>query len=93
MDWFGFDYLKIEKSLTDYFTFYKIVKELMFLPRNYERIGTSMKEEYITEILNYVNEGLTLDQLKIMYQGLNIINDRLNSLCEEYDSRNIKKEE
>ena len=40
--------------LTDYFTFYKIVTELMF-PVLIERNGTSMKEEYINEILNYVN--------------------------------------
>lgn len=41
-------------TLTDYLIFYKIVTELTFLPL-IERKGTSMKEEYITEIVNYVN--------------------------------------
>ena len=47
----------------------------------------------VNEILNYVNQGLSPEHLKIMYQGLNIINDRLNELCEEYDSRDLKIEE
>lgn len=38
--------------LTDYFTFYKIVTELMFLPRNDERTDSPMTNEYIEKIEN-----------------------------------------
>lgn len=41
-------------ALTSILKNYKIVPELMF-PVLIERNGTSMKEEYITEIVNYVN--------------------------------------
>lgn len=40
----------------------------------------------VYEILDYVSEGLTEENRTIMYQSLNLINKRLNKLCEEYDS-------
>ena len=40
----------------------------------------------VNEILDYVSEGLTEENRTIMYQSLNLINKRLNKLCEEYDS-------
>ena len=40
----------------------------------------------IDDILNYASMGLTEEKRKIMYEGLNLINDRLNQLCDEYDS-------
>ena len=40
----------------------------------------------VNEILDYISEGLTEENRTIMYQSLNLINKRLNKLCEEYDS-------
>ena len=49
------------------------------------KVGKSISKK-IDDILNYASMGLTEEKRKIMYEGLNLINDRLNQLCDEYDS-------
>ena len=49
------------------------------------KIGKNLSEK-VNKILNYVSDGLSDENRKIMYDGLNLINDRLIKLCEEYDS-------
>ena len=52
------------------------------------KVGKSISKK-IDKILNYASEGLSEEDRKIMYESLNLINERLNTLCENYDSHNI----
>ena len=54
------------------------------------KIGKMLNEK-IDKILHYASEGLSEENRKIMYQGLNLINERLNKLCEEYDLEVLNK--
>ena len=42
----------------------------------------------VDEILNYASFGLSDEDRKIMYDSLNLINERLNKLCNDYDKGN-----
>lgn len=53
------------------------------------KVGKHLSDK-IKEILNYASDGLSIENRNIMYQGLNLINERLTKLCDEYDS-NINK--
>ena len=52
------------------------------------KIGKTISQK-IDQILNYASEGLSEEAREIMYNGLNLINERLNSLCDNYDSNSI----
>ena len=54
------------------------------------KIGKLLNEK-INKILNYASEGLSDENRKIMYHGLNLINERLNKICQEYDSQALNK--
>ena len=54
------------------------------------KIGKFINER-VNKILEYASEGLSDEKRKIMYEGLNLINNRLNTLCDEYDVNNIKE--
>ena len=56
------------------------------------KVGKSISQK-IDKILNYASEGLSEDDRKIMYEGLNLINERLNSICDNYDSNSINLNE
>ena len=49
------------------------------------KIGKELNGK-INKILNYASDGLSDENRKIMYDSLNLINERLNKLCDEYDS-------
>lgn len=60
--------------LTDYFTFYKIVTELMFLPRKNERIDSTVNNEYIEKIeslLPYADEELLDFVFQLLQKSIN----------------------
>lgn len=56
------------------------------------KIGKSISQK-IDQILTYASEGLSEETREIMYQGLNLINDRLSRLCDEYDSNSMNLNE
>ena len=59
------------------------------LTYNGYKVGKFINEK-VNKILQYASEGLTEEKRNNMYEGLNLINDRLNMLCDEYDINNIK---
>ena len=56
-------------------------------PIELTELGNKVGEEIsnkINKVLSYASVGLSEDDRNIMYQGLNLINDRLNKLCWNY---------
>ena len=49
------------------------------------KVGKEISEK-VNKVLSYASVGLSEEDRNIMYQGLNLINDRLNKLCNDYDS-------
>lgn len=55
------------------------------LTENGVKIGKHLSEK-INEILSIASEGLSEEKRNIMYEGLSLINNRLNKLCDEYEN-------
>ena len=53
------------------------------LTENGVKIGKHLSEK-INEILSIASEGLSEEKRNIMYEGLSLINNRLNKICDEY---------
>ena len=49
------------------------------------KIGKHLSEK-INEILSIASEGLSEEKRNVMYEGLSLINNRLNKICDEYDN-------
>ena len=49
------------------------------------KIGKHLSEN-INEILSIASEGLSEEKRNVMYEGLSLINNRLNKICDEYDN-------
>ena len=61
---------------------YQIPIELTF---SGYKIGKELSEK-VNKILIYASDGLIGENRRIMYECLNLINERLNKLCGQYDS-------
>ena len=55
------------------------------LTENGVKIGKHLSEK-INEILSIASEGLSEEKRNIMYEGLSLINYRLNKICDEYEN-------
>jgi DNA-binding MarR family transcriptional regulator len=55
------------------------------LTENGVKIGKHLSEK-INEILSIASEGLSEEKRNIMYEGLSLINNRLNKICDEYEN-------
>lgn len=55
------------------------------LTENGVKIGKHLSEK-INEILLIASEGLSEEKRNIMYEGLSLINNRLNKICDEYEN-------
>ena len=59
-------------------------------PIELTELGKKVGEEItykINKVLSYASVGLSDEDRNIMYQGLNLINERLNKLCLDYDNK------
>ena len=55
------------------------------LTENGVKIGKHLSEK-INEVLSIASEGLSEKKRNIMYEGLSLINNRLNKICDEYEN-------
>ena len=55
------------------------------LTENGVKIGKHLSEK-INEILSIASEGLSEEKRNIMYEGLSLINNRLNKICDQYEN-------
>ncbi len=55
------------------------------LTENGVKIGKHLSEK-TNEILSIASEGLSEEKRNIMYEGLSLINNRLNKICDEYEN-------